>query len=172
MPDSTAIETEETAIDVSRRVLVSAGLAGGLAAAAALAVNPALAASEHDHHAGHGAHGAAGSDGAKHQALLDVAAKCMARGEACLNHCIALMSTGDTSLKDCIRTVSVMLPMCGALLRVAGLDAARLKDVAKVCIDVCDDCVKACKPHIEHHALCKACSDSCTECIDACKKVI
>lgn len=170
MPARPALVADETAPDVTRRAMISAGLAGSLAVAAVLAAEPARAEGEHDHHAGHAASTAA--DSAKHQALIDIAAKCVARGEACLNHCIALMSTGDTSLKDCIRTVSVMLPMCGALMRVAGLDATRLKDVAKVCIDVCDDCVKACKPHIEHHALCKACSDSCMECIDACKKVI
>lgn len=157
---------------LDRRSMLSAALAG-LASGAALATSPAHA-GEHDHHkaqdehAGHAAHGAP----AKYQALVDVALKCVARGEVCVSHCLGLLSTGDTSLKDCMRSVQLMMPMCAALARAGALDAARLKDIAKVCLDVCEDCEKECKKHADHHAACKACMESCADCAAECKKVI
>lgn len=158
---------------LSRRSLLAAALASG----GALAVTAAAAeekASGHDHHASDAAANHAGhSTGpAPHQALIDAALHCVNRGEVCQDHCIQLMSKGDTSLKDCIRSVSAMLPMCATLARLAALDAKRLKDFAKVCLDVCADCEAECKKHSEHHTQCKACADTCAACIKACKAVI
>jgi Cys-rich four helix bundle protein (predicted Tat secretion target) len=139
-------------------------------AAGAMSASPAMAA---DEHAGHGEHAHHDhSTGPKHQKLIDAALTCVGRGEVCLDHCIQLLATGDTALKYCIRTVSAMLPMCAALSRLAALDAQRLKDVAKVCIDVCADCEKECRRHQDQHPACKACAVSCADCIQACKAVI
>ncbi len=152
---------------------LAVGLTGGLGLITASAAT--AQAEEHDvhQHEGHAAAdgGAEHSAPAVHQSLIDAALKCVNRGEVCTNHCIGLLSKGDTSLKDCIRTVSAMLPMCAALVRLAALESPRLKELAKLCADVCEDCEKECKKHAEHHAACKACAESCRECIDACKKV-
>ena len=106
---------------------------------------------------------------AKHQALIDKALHCVNRGEVCVNHCIAELSTGKTGLKDCLATVSAMLPMCASLAKLAALDTPRLKEIAKVCAAVCDDCEKECRKHETHHEICKACAESCADCIKACK---
>lgn len=156
-------------IEMDRRAIVAAVAAGisGLTAAATL-VHAA------DEHAGHAEH-QAGHDhaaGAVHQALIDLALKCVNRGEVCTDHCLAMLSKGDTSLKDCIRTVAAMMPLCEGLAKLAAQNSPRLPALAKLCADVCEDCEKECKKHAEHHAVCKACADSCRECIDACKKVI
>ena len=81
----------------------------------------------------------------------------MGLGEACVADCIKVLSTGDTSLADCLVSVNAMLPMCTALARYAATDAKRLKDLAAVCITVCDDCAKECEKHADKHAECKAC---------------
>lgn len=109
---------------------------------------------------------------AKHQVLIDKALVCINRGEVCLNHCLAMMSMGDTTLKDCMATVSAMLPMCGGLAKLAALDAPRLKDYAKVCMDTCTDCEKECRKHEDKHTICKACAESCADCIKACKALL
>ena len=146
-----------------RRAVVSAGL--GLVATAT-----AVSAQEHDHK--HHEHHAGSTGPALHQALIDVALECVNRGQVCNNHCLELLGAGDTSLKECMRTVSAMLPMCQALASLAALNSPRLKQLAKVCIDVCADCENECKKHEKHHAACKACRESCTKCIEACKKII
>jgi Cys-rich four helix bundle protein (predicted Tat secretion target) len=160
-----------------RRTILTASFAGALGLAA-LTAAPARAQDDHQHHgdhaaakdehAGHAGHAAA----LKHQALIDSALKCVGRGEVCVEHCLTLMSTGDTSLKDCMRAVQVMMPMCSTLMRAAAYDTARLKEIAKVCLDICADCEKECKKHAEHHAVCKACMESCADCVAECKKVI
>ncbi len=116
-------------------------------------------------HAGHG------SDAAAHQPLLDAALACLNTGNVCMEHCIRQLGAGDTSLKECIKTVSVMLPMCETLARLAALDAPRLKEFAKVCADVCDDCEKECRKHA-HHAQCKNCGEACEDCSAECRKLL
>jgi Cys-rich four helix bundle protein (predicted Tat secretion target) len=119
----------------------------------------------HEHHAEHD-HGPA-----PHQALIAAALDCISTGEVCANHCIEMLSDGDTSLKDCLRTVSAMLPMCPALVRLAAIEDKHLDELAKVFIAVCSDCEAACKKHEDEHAECKACAKSCAACIAECKKL-
>lgn len=177
-PANNAMQLQGSTEDLpSRRALLANGLAvsAGLAAVLTQPVRAEDKPADHEHmnHAemDHSKmdHGSAP---APRQALIDAALHCVNKGEVCINHCIGLLSTGDTSLKDCIRSVSVMLPMCVALTRLAALDAKRLKDFAKVCLDVCADCEAECKKHAEHHAACKACGESCAACIKECKAVI
>ncbi|MGQ0674021.1 MAG: four-helix bundle copper-binding protein [Hyphomicrobium sp.] len=152
---------------LSRRGLLEASIGTALAAGALTA--PALAGAGADDHAGHGA---STGGAAKHQALIDSALACVNRGEVCTAHCIELLAKGDTSIAECLRRVSAMLPMCRALSQFAALDAARLKDLARLCIDVCDDCEKECRRHETHHAVCKACAESCARCIKDCKALL
>lgn len=143
-----------------------AGLAGVIGSITFVA--PALAQANHNH----SGHAAPASAPKPRQALVETALACVGKGEICLNHCFSLLGAGDTSLKNCVRTVSAMIPACGALARFAALDAPRLKDLAKLCIDVCTDCETECRKHQDHHAECKACAESCAECIRACKALI
>jgi Cys-rich four helix bundle protein (predicted Tat secretion target) len=149
---------------VDRRGAITAGLAAG-AALAAMAVGGKARADDHEHHHEHGA-------ASVNQALIDAGLACVGKGEVCADHCIKLLAEGDTAMKDCLRSVSAMLPVCATLTKLAALDAKRLKEYAKVCIDVCSDCEEACKKHADKHAVCKACQESCTKCIEACKKYV
>lgn len=110
--------------------------------------------------------------GTKHKAVIDTATACIAKGEVCIAHCIDLMKAGDTAMADCMKTVSAMMPMCAALVRLAALDNKRLKELVAVCKDVCADCEAECKKHADKHAVCKACMDSCTACIKECKALL
>jgi Cys-rich four helix bundle protein (predicted Tat secretion target) len=159
-------------------------LAAGAGSAAVLAVaggaaiaedapkkrrKPAAKPEEHHHHD----MAAMGEDvPPSNVALVAAALHCVKMGEACFNHCVQTLSRGDTSMKECIRTTSSMLPMCTVLARFSAMDAKRLKELAKLCIDVCGDCRAECEKHKDHHATCKACMESCAACIDECKKLI
>jgi Cys-rich four helix bundle protein (predicted Tat secretion target) len=164
----------------SRRSLLTTGGAM-LAGAAALVASPRLAEAEQDPHAGHNmgqmehmdhaGHEGHGKPASQHQALIDAALDCVAKGEACVPHCIDLMGKGDTSLVECLKSVLAMMPMCTAVARVAALDAPRLKDLAKLCGEVCADCEKVCRKHAEHHAVCKACAESCASFVKESKKL-
>jgi Cys-rich four helix bundle protein (predicted Tat secretion target) len=162
---------------LSRRSLLATGGAM-FAGAAALAASPRLAQAEQDPHAGHDMEhmGPASQEGhgkpaSQHQALVDAALDCVAKGEACVPHCIDLMAKGDTSLVECMKSVLAMMPMCTAVARLAALDAPRLKDLAKLCGDVCADCETVCRKHAEHHAVCKACAEACASFVKESKKL-
>jgi Cys-rich four helix bundle protein (predicted Tat secretion target) len=107
--------------------------------------------------------------GSKHKGLIDTASACIAKGEVCVAHCIEMIKGGDTALADCMKSVSIMMPMCAALIRLAAMDATRLKEFAAVCKNVCADCEAECKKHADKHAACKECMESCTACIKECK---
>lgn len=123
--------------------------------------------SKMDHSAMHAA-----MHGGKHKALIDSASDCIAKGEVCVAHCIELMKGGDTAMADCMKSVSIMMPMCAALVRLGALDAKRLKEFTAVCKNVCEDCEAECKKHAEKHVVCKDCMDSCTACIKECKALL
>lgn len=110
--------------------------------------------------------------GTKHKALIDTANACVAKGEVCVAHCMDLIKGGDTAMVDCMKSVSIMMPMTAALVRLAAMDAKRLKELAVVCKDVCADCEAECKKHADKHSVCKACMDSCTACIKECKALL
>lgn len=134
-------------------------LFGAAAVAATLATNTAFSATDHHHHMN------------KNSGLVDAALDCVKKGQACNDHCIALVKSGDTSIADCMASVSEMLATCTALSQMASYQSKHLATLAKVCIAVCEDCEKECNKHGKKHAECKACADSCRDCIKACKKV-
>ena len=156
--------------DVSRRQMLSYGLAAGAGLAASFTLAEQVqAAGDDGSHDGHGEHH---HGGAKHQKIVDAALECINRGEVCAAHCVELLGKGETSLKSCLHSVSGMLAMCGALTRLAALDAPRLKELAKVCAGVCEDCEKECRKHEKEHAQCKACAESCVKCVKECKALL
>jgi len=103
--------------------------------------------------------------------LIDAAFACLQVGEACQQHCLALLGKSDTSLAECATTVAAMLPMCRALAELAVQESPHLKALAAVCARVCRDCEKACRKHESHHAICKQCAESCAVCAAQCEKV-
>jgi hypothetical protein len=57
------------------------------------------------------------------------------------------------------------------MVQLAGQDAKRLKDYAKVCVAVCSDCEDECRKHEFHHIECKNCAEACAAMIKACQSL-
>lgn len=149
-------------------------LGGAALAGAATLVAGGTAARAEDPHAGHDHHdhqSANGKASSQHQALVDAAIDCVRRGEACVPHCVESLSKGDTMLAECLESVFAMMPVCTAVARLAANDAPRLKELAKVCGDICADCEKVCRKHEGHHEVCKACADACAAFVKESKKL-
>lgn len=167
-PNSNAKDPNSTdAPATNRRELLAGAALAGLALP--LAGTAAAAESGHHDHTSHGSHG--GHSGPHHPELTKQALNCVGLGEACVEHCIRVMSTGDTSLTDCLIAVNAMLPLCATLARYAASDAKRLKELAGVCIDVCDDCAVECEKHADHHEECKVCGEACRDLITSLKQL-
>lgn len=107
-----------------------------------------------------------------HKDLIAATKKCGEAGDVCLRHCMHLTKLGDKSIAKCMESVRSMLPVCAALNKVATLDGKRLKELAKVCADVCSDCEDECRKHEFHHRECKACAEACAATVREVKKLL
>jgi Cys-rich four helix bundle protein (predicted Tat secretion target) len=103
-------------------------------------------------------------------ALSQAARHCVSSSEACLSHCLQLLTQGDTSLAACAKSVYQMSAICEALARLASANSEHLAEFAKIAHAMCLDCEKECRKHENEHATCKACADSCAACAKECKK--
>ena len=104
----------------------------------------------------------------KAAALGETASQCVLDGQRCLAHCLFLLGNGDDSMADCAKAVNQMLATCTALQSLAAQDSALLPAMAKVALEACTVCEKACKQH-SMHAPCRACMESCAACIKQCR---
>lgn len=103
--------------------------------------------------------------------VAEAAQGCLAKGEACLAHCLGMFAAGDTSMGGCGRTVHEMLAVMQGLSAAAAAGSKHLPALAKVAMEFCKDCEAECKKHAGMHAVCKDCMDACARTIAACQKV-
>jgi Cys-rich four helix bundle protein (predicted Tat secretion target) len=97
-------------------------------------------------------------------ALTAAASECVQRGEACLAHCISMLSDGKTEMAACAKSVADMLASSRALLSLAAAGSKHAKAQAKVAAEIARDCEAECKKHSEHPT-CKACAECCARLI-------
>lgn len=107
----------------------------------------------------------------KFHPLAEAAGHCVLAGQACLAHCLFLLGNGDDSMADCAKTVSQMLATCTAVQSLAAQESHLLPAMAKVALEACTECEKACSKHADMHTPCKQCMESCQACIKACRAV-
>jgi Cys-rich four helix bundle protein (predicted Tat secretion target) len=105
------------------------------------------------------------------QALLGASADCVAKGQACIAHCLVLLADGDKAMAACAQSVSQTIALCNALESLAAQQSSLVPALAKVTLEACQNCEKECRKH-EQHAQCKACAESCVACIKECKAVL
>jgi Cys-rich four helix bundle protein (predicted Tat secretion target) len=151
--------TEEMSTE-RREFLVGAGMAAVAAATLGASGTVAAADGAHKHHT------------TSNNGLVDAARDCVAKGNACILHCMQLIKAGDTTIAECAIQVQQTVEYCSAFAYLAGADSAQLKGLTKICMDICDDCEKVCREHEDKHAECKACAESCADSIAACKKYL
>jgi Cys-rich four helix bundle protein (predicted Tat secretion target) len=155
------------AATVGRRELL---LAGAGAAVLWMGAGRALAA-EHEQH-GHEKHYFEAKAPRAHRALTVAANDCVAKGQVCLSHCFETFRLGDTTMAECATAVQEMLSVCTALGNLAAYDSRYLKDMARVCIPVCEGCEKECRIHEQHQPECKDCADACAVVVREARKLL
>jgi Cys-rich four helix bundle protein (predicted Tat secretion target) len=146
-------------------------LAGAAGAATAMLAGRALAGDAAGGHAAGDRRYTPGLRNKKHPALVAAVNNCIAKGEACLSHCMETFRQGDTTMGECADAVQQMLPVCRAMSSLAVYDSTHLPDLARACTGVCVDCEKVCREHAEHQKECKDCADACAAVIAECKKI-
>lgn len=149
---------------MERRELLKT-LTAAVAAAVSTQALAAEAGHEHEHHMHH--HTAPATTGDLIRSSVD----CLQTGEACLAHCLTLLSEGNPEMAACAQSVNELLATCTALFKLASQNSKFTPALAKLAGEVCTSCEKECRRHEKKHAECKACADACAACSQACQKV-
>jgi len=68
-------------------------------------------------------------------ALFDAAQACLAKGRACLAHCIGLLGSGDSSMAGCAASVHDMHAVMEGLAAAAASGSKHLAALAKVAME-------------------------------------
>ena len=82
---------------------------------------------------------------AKYKALEDSTSHCVSTGDACMRHCLGMLSMKDTSMAGCTNAAYQMMAACGALRTLAAVNSPYVPALAKVIAQVCADCQKECE---------------------------
>ncbi|HEY2743482.1 MAG TPA: Csp1 family four helix bundle copper storage protein [Polyangia bacterium] len=104
-------------------------------------------------------------------ALLDVAADCVKKAQACLTHCLGMLSTGDTSMAACAATARDTIASSQALVELAAASSKHLKSMARTCAEICRDCEAECRKHQDKMPICRDCAEACAAMIKEADKV-
>lgn len=152
--DGSSTMTRRDLIDAMTLATVSIALPSGALA------GPPAAPAVHDH----------GAMASAHADLIAATTRCISASEACLAHCIRMLSEGDRTLAACTATVRDTIAACTALRQLAAADSVHVAALAEVGASVCSDCERECARH-ERHAVCKECGDACSKCAQACRAV-
>jgi Cys-rich four helix bundle protein (predicted Tat secretion target) len=98
---------------------------------------------------------------AANQPLVDASVDCLKKGEACEQHCFALLGGGDASMAACAVSVRDMLASARGLFTLASAGSKHTAILAKACAAICKDCEAECRKHANMHQPCKDCADAC-----------
>ena len=98
--------------------------------------------------------------------------------EACLecaaicNHCAASCAKEpDAALyAHCIQHTMECAVVCYATAEMMSLGSKHVKELARLCAKICDECAEHCLQFPSEH--CQECAAVCTRCADACEVII
>ena len=153
---------------MDRREMLKGAAAGLMFAAAG---NTAFAAESVKQHADHEHMHDMHAPGKKNQGVVDAASDSVKKGQACLQHCIESLSQGDKELGKCAMVVNDMIAACVAIEQLANYNSPHLAKMARVAMDICQDCEKECRKFDKKHEVCRVSADACATCFNECKKI-
>lgn len=143
---------------MDRREMIKTTTSGVLLAAISSA---ALAKEEAHSHAGMPG---MGKGMATSTALVTATAAAVIKGQACLQHCVAMMGDGEKELGRCAALSTDMIAACTAIQQLSSNKSPHLGSMAKVTMAICNDCEKECRKFEKTHEVCKEAADACATC--------
>lgn len=99
------------------------------------------------------------------QSLVRALQECMIVCNHCLNECLA--EDQSSTMIDCIRTDRECLEFCAYLEQAIIRQSPYAKELAEICMRICEDCARECQKHDHKH--CQYCAEVCLQCMEACK---
>ena len=133
----------------------------GLSAAAGMVYTGNSMAAMSPHH-DHSKHSAQQPD------LLDAVNVCLDKGQKCIAHCLVSFKEKETELAECAAKAHEMQAICDGFSYLLASNSSHVKEYAKVCVKVCEECEDECMKHKKHKE-CKACGEACAAVVDQIK---
>jgi Cys-rich four helix bundle protein (predicted Tat secretion target) len=159
MKKSDDLTIDKDSTQISRRNVL---LGLGTAATSLMVSGNAMAAMPGHNHSQHSA---------QKPAVLDAANNCTDKGTRCISHCLVAWNEGDLELAECAKKVNEMNAICGGFSKLLAANSNHVKDYAKICKSVCEECAKECHKH-DQHIECRECAEACEALIKAIDKSI
>src|SRR5687767_13612798 len=94
---------------------------------------------------------------------------CLRTAMVCNNCVINCAKELNADKLDCIQLASECAIICSAAAELMSIGSARVKEIARLCAVMCDECAKECSKHMDDH--CMECAEACTACADACEVI-
>lgn len=106
----------------------------------------------------------------QHEACLQVCNDCAAACDQCAIACLA--ETETRTLRDCIRLSEETAAICRLLATFLARESRFVRELARVCAVVCDQCANECERYAADHfqlsgSLCRNCADECRRVVEA-----
>lgn len=105
-----------------------------------------------------------------HQYKLCIEA-CLTAASLC-NHCATscLKEEHLPMMSKCIQLAMECSTICYATAQLMNFNSDKVKEIAKLCADMCDACAEECGKHDNDH--CRECAEACTKCADECETIL
>jgi hypothetical protein len=139
----------------------------GLSAAAALAINSAIAEDKEDKKKddAHSTH-----DGIFNK-CADACNDCQRECDSCANHCAHLMVDGKKQHFTTLQTCQDCADACSAAARVVSRHGPFSHMICEACAQACDKCATECEKFKSDERMAR-CAEECRKCLKACREMI
>jgi len=137
----------------------------GLSAAAALAINSALADDKEKKDDAHGAHDE------MMMKCAEACNDCQRACDSCANHCGQMLADGKKQHHATLQTCQDCADACADAARVVSRHGPFSHMVCEYCAQACDKCATECEKFKSDEHMAR-CAEECRKCLKACKDMI
>lgn len=103
----------------------------------------------------------------RYQSAIDSLYACAAECDHCASACLA--ESDPKPLAECIKLDIDCAEMCRFTAGAMARDSSSVKEIARLCADICDRCGAECEKHDMDH--CRACARACRQCAEQCRQM-
>ncbi|WP_027965194.1 four-helix bundle copper-binding protein [Halalkalibacillus halophilus] len=102
-----------------------------------------------------------------YQKAIDACLRCVEACENCFDAC--LQEDDVKHMVSCIRLDRECADICAYTAQAMQRNSPFVRDIAKLCAEVCQACGDECQKHDHDH--CQQCAEACYECAKVCREI-
>lgn len=103
----------------------------------------------------------------EYESCIELCLKCASICDYCASACTKEKDVN--MMVECIRLDMECAALCYATAQVMSMNGQTVKDMCRLCAEICEGCGAECAKH--HHGHCRQCADICRQCAEECRKM-